>query len=83
MILDDQMKSAMDAGIKFGMEMLKQIPRDDLEAFEEHLTGVLIVFWSALWGTFGTEYARGFIEAQLSGMEPGVPHERYTEPPVQ
>lgn len=50
------------------MEMLRQNPRGDKHALEAHLTGVLIVFWSALWGTFGTEFARGFIEAQLQGM---------------
>lgn len=27
--------------------------------------------------------ARGFIEAQLRGMEPDVPHDRFTEPRVQ
>lgn len=81
--MTDQEKARMDAGTKFGMDMLKQIPRVDHAAMEAHLTGVLIVFWGALWGTFGTEYARGFIEAQLRGMEPDVPHERYTEPRVQ
>jgi len=43
------------------------------------MTCVLTVFWSALWGTFGTEYARGFIEAQLRGMEPDVPNERFQQ----
>lgn len=57
-----------DAATKFAMEMLRQNPRGDKHALEAHLTGVLIVFWSALWGTFGTEFARGFIEAQLQGM---------------
>ncbi len=69
-----------DAATKFAMEMLRQIPRGDKHALEAHLTGVLIVFWSALWGTFGTEFARGFIEAQLQGMEPDVPHEKFVEP---
>ena len=72
-----------DAAIKFAMEMLKQLPRDDRQALEAHMTGVLIVFWGALWGTFGTEFARGFIEAQLRGMEPGVQHEKFTEPQIQ
>jgi hypothetical protein len=45
--------------------------------------GVLIAFWGALWGSFGTEYARGFIEAQLRGMEPDKRHEIYTEPTMQ
>ena len=81
--MNDKEKAAMDAGTTFGMAMLKQIPRGDKAAMEAHITGVLIVFWGALWGTFGTEYARGFIEAQLRGMEPDVPHERFTEPRVQ
>ena len=76
-------QAAMDAGLKFGMQVLKQIPRSDPAAMEGHITGVLIVFWGALWGSYGTEYARGFIEAQLRGMNPEIPHERFTEPRVQ
>lgn len=76
-------QAAMDAGVKFGMNMLKLVPSDDKLAQEAHITGVLIAFWGALWGTFGTEYARGFIEAQLRGMESDVPHERFTAPRVQ
>lgn len=72
-----------DAAIKFAMDMLKQMPRDDRQALEAYMTGVLIVFWGALWGTFGTEFARGFIEAQLRGMEPDVQHEKFTEPKIQ
>lgn len=82
-VLDDKQKAAMDAGVQFGMQMLTQLPKGDRLALECHMTGVLIAFWGALRGTFGTEYARGFIEAQLSGMEPDVPHERFTEPRVQ
>ena len=81
--LSTKEKAAMDAGVKFGMDMLKQLPKGDKLAQEACMTGVLIAFWGALWGTFGTEYARGFIEAQLRGMEPDVPHERLTEPRVQ
>lgn len=81
--LTDQEKAEMDAGVKFGMDMLRQLPRGNLDAMEGHITGVLIVFWGALWGTFGTEYARAFIGAQLRGMDAGVPHERFTEPRVQ
>ncbi|GEM_PF-6339668 len=76
-------KAVMDKGVEFGMNMLKLVPTDDALAKEAHITGVLIAFWGALWGTFGTEYARGFIEAQLRGMEPGQPHERFTPPRVQ
>lgn len=76
-------KAKMDQGIQFGMNMLKLVPNDDKLAQEAHITGVLVAFWGALWGTFGTEYARGFIEAQLRGMEPDQPHERFTPPRVQ
>lgn len=58
-----------DTAIKFAMGVLEQMPKADKEQLEDHMTAVLLVFWSALWGTFGTEYARGFIEAQLRGME--------------
>jgi hypothetical protein len=68
---------------KFAMDMLKQMPSDDRQALEAYMTGVLIVFWGALWGTFGTEFARGFIEAQLRGMGPEVQHEKFTEPKIQ
>lgn len=81
--LTEKDKSAMDAGVQFGMQMLKQLPKGDSLVLEAHMTGVLIAFWGALWGTFGTEFARGFIEAQLRGMEPDVPHERFTAPRVQ
>lgn len=73
-------KAAMDAGVQFGMNMLKLVPNDDKLAQEAHITGVLVAFMGALWGTFGTEYARGFIEAQLRGMEPDQQHERFTAP---
>lgn len=74
-------KAKADAGSEFGLNMLRLVPNDDKEAMEAHITGVLIAFWGALWGTFGTEYARGFIEAQLRSMEPDVPHERYVQAP--
>lgn len=75
-------KAAMDAGTQFGLSMLRLIPSDDKLATEAHITGVLIAFWGALWGTFGTEYARGFIKAQLRGMEADVPNETYVQPPA-
>lgn len=78
-----QEKATMDDGIQFGMQILRQIPRGDPAAMEAHITGVLVVFMGALWGSYGTEYARGFLEAQLRGMQPDVPHERFTEPRVQ
>ena len=73
-------KATMDAGVQFGLNMLKLVPTDDKLAQEAHITGVLVAFWGALWGTLGTEYARAFIEAQLRGMEDGNPVERYTAP---
>lgn len=76
-------KAAMDAGIKFAMDAMGRMPKDNPEALEAHITGVLIVFWGALWGTLGTEYARDFIEAQLRGMEPEQPHNVFTPPRVQ
>ncbi len=81
--MDAKEKAAMDAGVKYGMQMLGQLPNEDRLAIEAHITGVLIAFWGALWGTFGTEYARDFIEAQLRSMEPDMTHEIYTEPTVQ
>ncbi len=76
-------KAAMDAGVQFGLNMMRLVPTDDRLAMEAHITGVLIAFWGALWGSFGTEYARGFIEAQLRGMEPDVPRERFIAPRLQ
>lgn len=73
-------KAMMDKGVQFGMNMLKLVPADDPLAREAHITGVLVAFMGAMWGTLGTEYARGFLEAQLRSMEPDVPHERYTAP---
>ena len=62
-------QAATDAAMKLAMDTLKQVPKRDPQVLEAHLTAVLIVFWGALWGTLGTEYARGFIEAQLRSME--------------
>lgn len=73
-------QAAMDAGVKFGMDMLGKLPKGDPVALEAHMTGVLIAFWGALWGTFGTEFARGFIEAQLRGMDDEAPRETFTKP---
>lgn len=71
---------ATEAGLKYAMQMLEKIPKDNMQASIE---GVLIVFWGALWGTYGTEFARGFIESQLRGMESEGAHERFTKPSVQ
>jgi hypothetical protein len=80
MTMNAKEKAAMDAGVRYGMDLLKQLPKGDRLALEAQMTGVLVAFWGALWGTFGTEYARGFIEAQLRGMEPDKEHERFTKP---
>jgi hypothetical protein len=73
-------KAKMDQGVQFGMNMLKLVPNDDPVAREAHITGVLVAFMGAMWGTLGTEYARGFLEAQLRSMEPGVQTETFTAP---
>jgi hypothetical protein len=57
-----------DAAIQYAIGLIEQIPRGTPDELEAHLTSVLIVFWSALWGSFGTEYAEGFIKSQLDGM---------------
>ena len=81
--MDTPTQADESAGIQFAMQMLKQVPRGNPAELETHITGVLIVFWGALWGSFGTEYARGFVEAQLRGMETNEPHETFVEPTVQ
>lgn len=73
----------MDASMRFAMDSIGRVPKDNPEALEAHITAVLIVFWGALWGTLGTEYARDFIEAQLRGMESDKSHDRFTLPRVQ
>lgn len=57
------------ASMQFAMDAIGRIPKGDPAAVEAHLTAVLVVFWGALWGTMGTDYARDFIAAQLRGME--------------
>ena len=76
-------EAAIDAGMKFAEETLERMPKGDKETLEAHITGMLILFWGALWGTQGTEYARDFIEAQLRGMQPGQPHDVFTPPRMQ
>ncbi len=84
MTMDTKQKAAMDAGVQYGMQVLKTMPnKEDRLALEANITGVLIVFCGALWGTFGTEYARGFIEAQLRGMGDDKERETFIEPRVQ
>lgn len=73
----------VDASLRFAMDAINRIPKSNPEVLEAHITAVLIVFWGALWGTFGTEYAKGFIESQLRGMEDDMPHDRFTQPKVQ
>ena len=70
----------VDAGVQYGIKLLEQMPKGDPLAIEANITSVLITFWAALWGTSGTEFARGFIESQLRDMEAGNPHETYTKP---
>lgn len=62
-------EAAAKVGMDFAMDTLKRMPTSSREEIEAHITGVLIVFWGALWGTMGTEYAEGFIEQQLHSME--------------
>lgn len=58
-----------DAAIQYAIGLIDQIPKATPEELEAHLTAVLIVFWSALWGSFGTKFAEEFISAQLAGMK--------------
>lgn len=65
------------AAMAFAMQTLEQMPKRNPEELEAHLVAVLIVYWGALWGTMGSEYATGFIESQLASMQPGVAHDRF------
>ena len=76
-------KAVMDQGVQFGMHMLRLVPADDPLAREAHITGVLVAFMGAMWGTLGAEYARGFLEAQLRSMGPDKEHETFLAPRVQ
>lgn len=69
----------VQAGLAFAMDMLNRVPTSDRATLEAHLTGVLAVFMGATWGTLGTEFARGFFEAQLNSMKPGVETEHFTK----
>ena len=68
---------------RFAMELLNRLPQEDRLTLEAHMTAVLIVFWAALWGTFGTDYAEGFICAQLDSMSPDKPHDVFRPPSLQ
>lgn len=73
----------MEAGMKFAADTIKRIPQGDPEALEAHLTGVLIMFWGALWGSLGTEYANAFISAQLRSMKEAQRLEVFNPPRMQ
>ncbi len=75
--------AALEAGMKFAMDTMGRMPKENPEVLEAHITGMLVVYWGALWGTMGTGYARDFIEAQLRGMEPDEPHEVFIQSRVQ
>lgn len=75
LISEENTKSAM----AYAMKTLEQMPKAKPEEMEAHLVAMLVVYWGALWGTMGSEYATGFIESQLAGMAPGVPHDRFTK----
>lgn len=62
---EEKVKESME----FAMDTLRRIPKGDAQTLEAHLTAVLVVFWGALWGSFGTPYARDFISSQLRSME--------------
>lgn len=66
---NEVMSKTDDEAMKWALSLVGQIPKTSSEVTEAHITAVLIVFWGALWGTFGTEFAKGFIESQLRGME--------------
>lgn len=78
--LTDEDLATMAEGAKYGIDMLQSMPRGSRAELEAHLTGVLMAFWAALWGTMGSDYARGFIEAQLRSMDPNVPCEHFKPP---
>lgn len=67
------------AAMAYAMQTLEQMPKGNPEELEAHLVAMLVLYWGALWGTMGSEYATGFIECQLAGMAPGVAHERFTK----
>jgi hypothetical protein len=75
-------KKASEAGMNFAMDALARMPKGDVEELEAHITATLAVFWAVLWGTFGTEFARGFVEMQLKSMSSDAAHERFTPPVV-
>ncbi len=67
------------AAMAYALKTLEQMPKTNPEELEAHLVAMLVLYWGALWGTMGSEYATGFIESQLAGMAPGVEHERFTK----
>lgn len=68
--MDDPIdRKKADAATQWAIGVLEQVPTSDREATEAHITSILLIFWGALWGTFGEEYATGFIESQLHGMK--------------
>ncbi len=64
-----EQKANSEAATTWAIGVMRSMPKDSPDEFEAHMTAILIVFWGALWGTFGTEFAQGFIEAQLRSMK--------------
>lgn len=67
------------AAMAYALQTLEQMPKGNPEELEAHLVAMLVLYWGALWGTMGSEYATGFIESQLASMAPGMAHDRFTK----
>lgn len=42
--MDEKEKAVMDAGVRYGIQMIQQLPKGDRLVMEAHITGVLIAF---------------------------------------
>lgn len=62
-----------DTAVRWALGLMDQVPTDSKAAMEAYITAALVVFWAALRGTVGDEFAAGVIEAQLESMKtPGA-----------
>jgi hypothetical protein len=80
--LTDQQKAATDAGVQYALQVMSNLPKSNELELEAHIAGVLIVFWAAMWGTFGKEYANDFIHAQLQSMQDDNKIEQFYAPKI-
>ncbi len=58
-----------NAAVQWALATIEALGGMDAATRLLHIEAILIVYWGAFWSSAGKEHAKGFIEAQLAGMD--------------